>query len=96
MKITPLYNHVLILPEDKIGKTEDGFFIPENEQEMSYKAKVIAVGEGKCDSNGKLHPVKVKVGDTVLHKTYGLTSIKIDGKDHFIVEDKYILGIVEE
>ena len=95
MKILPLSNYILILPEDKIGKTKDGFLIPDSEQEMSYKAKVVAVGEGKIE-DGKLILPKVKAGDIVLHKSYGLTGVKIDGEDHFIVEEQHLLGIVEE
>ena len=95
LKVKPLYNYVLTLPDkpvEKVGK----IYVAQQAQEMSYTATVIAVGEGKLDKEGKLIPMKIKSGDRILHKSYGLTGVKIDGKEHFILEDINILGILEE
>lgn len=94
MRIKPLQNYILILPDEKVKKIGD-FQVAEGEAEMSYTAKVIAVGEGIYE-NGEFIPTQVKKGDTVLHKSYGLTSVKIEGKEHFILEERNILGIVED
>lgn len=96
MEIQPLNDYVLILPDEKRKQTKGGFVLPDSEAEMTYMAKVIAVGEGRTDDNGKLIPMKVKIGDTILHKSYGLTSLKIDDKEHFILEERQVLGIVKE
>ena len=94
--IKPLQDYVLILPDEKMKTTEGGFLLPDSEAEMTYKAKVIAVGEGRYDDNGNLIPMRIKPGQTILHKSFGLTGVKIDGEEHFIVEERSILGIVED
>jgi len=95
MRITPLQDFVLILTDKRINETEHGIKIPEDEAKMTYKATVIAVGEGKYES-GKLVPMKTKVGDRVLHKSYGITSLEIDGVEHFVLEERNILGILSD
>lgn len=42
--------------------------------------KVIAVGPGSRDAEGKLLPLCVKEGDTVLLAEYGGTEVKLDDK----------------
>ena len=95
MTIEPLQDYVLILPDEKIGQTEHGILLPKDEEEMTYKATVVAVGEGKYES-GKLVPMKVKVGDRILHKSYGVTTVKWDNIDHFLLEERNILGILSD
>ena len=92
--IKPLQSYILIKPHEKIGRTSGGILIPDEAKEMTYTADVVAVGPGKYE-DGKIVEPKVKVGDKVLHKSYGLTGIKIENEDHFVVEEVNILGIVK-
>jgi len=94
-RIQPLKDFVLVLPDEKIGRTSGGILVPEDSQEMTYKATVVAVGEGKYES-GELVPMKVKIGDRILHKSYGVTAVKWDNEDHFLLEERNILGIIIE
>ena len=61
-----MHNNVLIEPfsdEEKGSKTKSGIFIPETvDKEKPDQGKVIEVGPGKRDSNGKLIPMSVKKG----------------------------------
>jgi len=71
--IKPLSDHVFIEPIEDETTTESGIVIPDTaDKERPMKGKVVAVGEGKRDDDGKLIPMSVKIGDVVLFKKYGL------------------------
>lgn len=99
MKIKPLHDRVVIQPlkeEKKKGK----IILPETvEKERPEKGKVISVGPGKLDENGKRIPLDVKIGDIVLFTKYGPSEIKIDSpsgeKEYLIAKEEDILAILK-
>ncbi len=94
-KIKPLSGHILIEPlrEDK---KKGGIILPETvEKERSERGKVIAVGAGRLDENGKRIAPEVKKGDIVLFTKYGPNEIKMDGKEYLIAKEEDILAIIE-
>ena len=96
MKIQPLGDRVLVEPikEDEVKK--GGIIIPDTAKEKPQQGKVIAVGAGKLDDNGKAIPMHVKKGDKILMPKYGGTEIKIDNKDYLILREEDILGVIED
>ncbi len=99
MKIKPLADNILIEPEKEEEKTKSGILLPDTaEKGRPEKGKVIAVGPGKMSSSGKMIPMEVKKGDTVLFTKYGPTEIKTvdDKKDYLIAKQDDILAIVEK
>jgi len=99
MNIKPLGDRVLIQPlslEEREGKTASGIVIPDTaEKERPEEGKVIAVGEGKVNDDGKLVPMSIKVGARVLFTKYGPHEIKVEGKEYLIAREEDILAIVE-
>ena len=95
MKIRPLHDRVLVEPRKEDEVKKGGIIIPDTAKEKPQEGKVIAVGPGKYDNNGKLIPVQVKAGDTVLMPKYGGTEVKIDDREFQIIREEDILGIVE-
>ena len=95
MKIRPLHDRVLVEPRKEDEVKKGGIIIPDTAKEKPQEGKVIAVGPGKHDNNGKLIPVQVKAGDTVLMPKYGGTEVKIDDREFQIIREEDILGIVE-
>ncbi|OGY58729.1 MAG: co-chaperone GroES [Candidatus Colwellbacteria bacterium RIFCSPHIGHO2_02_FULL_45_17] len=94
--IKPLSDHVFIEPVDDETKTESGIVIPDTaDKEKPMKGKVVAVGEGRRDEDGKLIPMSVKIGDIVLFKKYGPDEIEVDGKKYLVGEETDILAIIE-
>ena len=95
MKIRPLQDRVIVkrIPEEE--KTKGGIIIPDTAKEKPQQGKVIAVGKGKVNDDGKLVPFTVKKGDRVLISKYGGTEIKIDDKDYLIMREEDILGVIE-
>ena len=94
MNIKPLGERVLVEPikEDEVNK--GGIIIPDSAKERPQEGKVIAVGTGKVDDNGKIVPFNVKVGDVVLMPKYGGTEVKMDGKEYQIMREDDILAII--
>ncbi len=94
MKIRPLGERVLIelVKEEEVSK--GGIIIPDSAKEKPQEGKVIAVGTGKLDENGKIVPFNVKKGDLVLMPKYGGTEVKIDDKEYQIVREDDILAII--
>ena len=94
MKIKPLGERVLVEPikEDEVAK--GGIIIPDTAKEKPQEGKIIAVGTGKIDDNGKLVPFNVKKGDIVLMPKYGGTEVKIDGKEYQIMREEDILAVI--
>jgi chaperonin GroES len=95
MKIKPLADHVLIEPIKQVEKTKGGILLPQTaEKERPEQGKVIAVGPGKV-SSGKVMPMSVKKGDTVLFTKYGPNEIKVEDKDYLIAKEEDILAVIE-
>jgi chaperonin GroES len=96
MKIRPLQDRVIIRRIQEEETSKGGIIIPDTAKEKPQEGKVIAVGKGKVDENGKLIPLAVKVNERVLFGKYSGTEINIDGEEHLIVREEDILGIIEE
>ena len=95
MKLKPLNDRVLVLRIDEEEQTSGGIIIPDTAKEKPQEGKVIAVGAGKLDENGKRIPLEVKKNDRVLFGKYSGNEIKIDGVEHLIMKEDDILGIME-
>ena len=96
MKIRPLQDRVIVKRlEEAVEKTKGGIIIPDTAKEKPQQGKVIAVGKGKVNDDGKVTPLDVKVGDTILFGKYSGSEIKLDGEEHLIMREEDILGVVE-
>ena len=95
MKIRPLHDRILVKRLEEETKTAGGLFIPDAAKEKPIQAKVIAVGTGKRDKDGKVHPLEVKAGDRVLFSKYSGTEVKIDGEEHLIMREDDLLAILD-
>lgn len=94
MKVTPLFDNVLIEPLEAESKTASGIILPDTAKEKPQEGKVVAVGKGKMGPKGDLHPMVVKVGDIVMYKKWGGNEVKINGRDMMLVGQEDILAIV--
>ena len=95
MKIRPLHDRVIIKRLDEETKTSGGLYIPDSAKEKPIQGKVIAVGSGKRDKDGKLVALDVKAGDKVLFSKYSGTEVKIDGDEHLIMREEDILAVLD-
>lgn len=95
MKFRPLHDQVLVIREESEQKSAGGIIIPDTAKEKPQKGKLVAVGPGRMDREGKRIPLEVKAGDRVLFGRYGGTEIKIDGVEHLMMRADDILGVLE-
>ncbi len=93
--ISPLFDNVLIRPEEAESKTASGIYLPDSAKEKPQMGTVMAVGPGATDNNGKKVPMQVQRGQKVMYKKWGGNEIKVNGEEWTIVEQKDILAIVE-
>ena len=94
INVRPLGDRVLVQPIDEQEVKKGGIIIPDTAKEKPQEGKVIALGTGKVDDNGKKFEFTVKKGDKVLISKYGGTEIKIDGESYQIMREDDILGII--
>lgn len=95
MLVKPLRENVLIKRVEEENKTAGGIILPDTAKEKPSEGKVVAVGEGRVTPDGKVLPMTVKVGDTVLFAKWTGTDIKVNGEPHLIIKEGDILAIIE-
>ena len=96
MKIRPLQDRVIVRRlEEQVEKTKGGIIIPDTAKEKPQQGKVIAVGKGKVNDDGKLTPLDVRVGDTILFGKYSGQEIKLEGGEYLIMREDEVLGVIE-
>jgi chaperonin GroES len=94
VNVKPLGDRVLVQPIEEQEVKKGGIIIPDTAKEKPQEGKVVALGTGKIDDNGKKVDFTVKKGDKVLISKYGGTEIKIDGETFLIMREDDILGII--
>lgn len=96
MQIRPLHDRLIVKRLEEEEKTKGGIIIPDSAKEKPIEGKVIAVGEGKLNKNGKKIPLDVKKGDRILFARYAGTEVKIDGEEHLMMREDEVLAIIEK
>lgn len=95
MKVKPLYDRLLVKRIEEKEQKRGNIIIPDTAREKPMEGKVIAVGAGRVEKDGKRIPMEVKVGDRVLFGKYSGTEIKIDDHEHVILREDEVLGVVQ-
>ena len=95
MALRPLHDRLLVKRLEEKEQVQGSIIIPDTAKEKPQEAKVLAVGPGKITDDGKLQPLDIKVGDTVVFGKYAGTEVKIDGEDLLIIREDDVLGVLE-
>ena len=96
MKIRPLHDRLIVKRVSEENKTKGGIIIPDTAKEKPLEGKVVSVGNGKILEDGRVRPMDIKAGDTILFGKYSGTEIKIEGEEHLILREEDVLGIIEK
>ena len=94
MNLKPLDDRIVVKPNEAEERTASGLVIPDTAKEKPQRGKVIAVGTGRVSDDGKVTPLSVKVGDSVLYGKYSGTELNLDGKDYMIMRESDIYAIL--
>ena len=96
MALRPLLDKVIAKPIEAETTSKGGIVLPDTAKERPQRAKIVAVGPGKPDDEGKINPPEVKAGDTVIYSRYGGTEIKLGIEELVILGERDILAVIEE
>jgi len=95
MKLRPLNDRILVKRLEEETKTKGGIIIPDTAKEKPAEGKVVAVGVGALNNDGKRVPIEVKVGDRILFGKYGGQEIKVEGEEYLIMSEQEVLCVIE-
>ena len=95
MKLRPLQDRILVQRVEEEEKTKGGIIIPDTAKEKPAEGKVVAVGKGKVDENGKRIALEIKKGDRILFGKYSGSEVKIEGQEYLIMREDDVLGIID-
>lgn len=95
MNIKPLADRVVLKVLEAEEKTASGIVLPDTAKEKPQQGKIVAVGPGKVADDGKVVPMSVKEGDTVLFAKYAGTEVKYQGEEYLIMKESDILAILQ-
>src|ERR1700756_2648387 len=96
MKFRPLHDRVLVRRLEQNEKTAGGIIIPDTAKEKPAEGEIVAAGSGLRDEHGKLTPLDVKAGDTVLFSKWAGTEVTIDGEELVVMKESDVMGILEK
>ena len=95
MKFRPLHDRILVQRIEEEEQKVGGIIIPDSAKEKPQQGKVVAVGAGKVDKDGKRVPLDVKQGDTILFGKYSGQEVRVDGEDYLIMREDEVLAVIE-
>ncbi|MBI2528545.1 MAG: co-chaperone GroES [Candidatus Rokubacteria bacterium] len=94
MKIRPLHDRILVKRVEEGEVKKGGIIIPDTAKEKPQEGKVIAVGNGKVNDEGKKIPLDVKAGDRILFGKYSGSEVKVEDEEYLIMREEDVLGII--
>jgi len=95
MNLRPLHDRVIIKRMEEETTSPGGIVIPDSATEKPVRGSVVAAGNGKVNDSGKVVPMDVKVGDTVLFGKYSGTEVKVEGEELLVMREEDIMAVVE-
>ena len=95
MKIRPLHDRILVEREEEKAVKKGGIIIPDTAKEKPLEGKIIAVGNGRVNEDGKKIALDVKAHDRILFAKYSGSEVKVDGQDYLIMKEEDVLAIIE-
>jgi chaperonin GroES len=95
MKLKPLADRIVVKPSEAEEKTKSGIFLPDAAKEKPTLGKVVAVGPGKLDDNGKRMEIGLKAGDTVYYGKYSGAEVEVSDDKFVILRETDVLGVLE-
>jgi len=96
MNVRPLHDRIIVQRIEESEQKIGGIIIPDTAKEKPQQGKVIAVGAGKVNDDGKRNALDVKAGDLILFGKYSGQEIKLDGEEYLIMREDEVLAVIED
>lgn len=94
--VEPTSDRLLVKKIDDASKTKGGLVLPDDAKERPTKGEVLEAGLGRMNDDGKILPMKIKKGDTILYPRYSGYQVRVDGEELLILDEKDVLAILKE
>lgn len=96
--VTPLDDRLMVQTSAQERRTAGGLYIPNTVADVSgnLQGVVVAVGRGHMDKKGRMHPMDVKVGDSVVFAQYSGSKIKVQNEELIILRESEVMGVVSK
>ena len=94
VNVRPLHDRILVRRMSEEETTAGGIIIPDSAKEKPQKGKVVATGKGRVTEDGKVLPLEVKSGDSILFGKYSGTELKLEGEEFLMMREEDVLGVL--
>jgi len=94
MNLQPLGDRLIVEVFEEDELTESGIVLPDTAKEKPQRGRVLAVGPGARDKDGKRVEIDVAEGDEVIFSKYGGTEIKLGADEVLILRESDVLARV--
>src|ERR671935_1828275 len=94
MNLQPLGDRLIVEVLDEEELTVSGIVLPDTAREKPQRGRVLAVGPGARDEDGKYVPMDVAEGDEIIFSKYGGTEIKLGTDDVLVLRESDVLAKV--
>jgi chaperonin GroES len=94
MNLKPLGDRLIVEVLDEEEQTFSGIVLADTAKEKPQRGRVLAVGPGSRDDDGKYIPLDVEEGDEIVFSKYGGTEIKVGTDEYLILRESDVLAKV--
>jgi chaperonin GroES len=94
MNLQPLGDRLIVEVLEEEESTESGIVLPDTAKEKPQRGRVLAVGPGTRNEDGKRIELDVAEGDEVIFSKYGGTEIKLGADEILILRESDVLAKV--
>ena len=94
MNLQPLGDRLIVEVLEEEETTASGIVLPDTAKEKPQRGRVLAVGPGPRDEDGKYISMDLAEGDEIIFSKYGGTEIKIGTDEYLILRESDVLAKV--
>ena len=95
IKVRPLHDRIIVQRLEEEEQQVGGIIIPDTAKEKPMEGKIVAVGKGSRNDEGKIAALDVKKGDRILYGKWSGTEVKVDGDEYLIMKESDVMGVIE-
>jgi chaperonin GroES len=94
MNLQPLGDRLIVEVIEEEESTESGIVLPDTAKEKPQRGRVLAVGPGARDKDGKRIEMDLAEEDEIIFSKYGGTEIKLGADEILILRESDVLAKV--
>ena len=94
IQFTPVHDHILVMQDGESDRTPGGLYIPATVQDKPQRGRVLAIGTGTTSKKGRVRPLDVKIGETVIFSAHSGSKVTLSGTDYLVLKEEDVLGVL--